>query len=159
MRRIRFRFLIWIVHVFLIFLFSACTSKLTPLQMDLEAPGWNIRTGQAVWNTKSNKKPVIGDIVLAQHESGDAWINFSKSSLPVFSAQVSDNRWWIDMVVQNKQWSGRGKPPRRFAWFKVIDTVFKNQIPKDWSVVKPSAEEWLISNQRTDESIRLILDI
>jgi len=141
------------------FILAACVTIPEPPEIDLDSFGWRIRVGQALWTpAEGGIKPIAGDIILARHNTGDAWIDFSKSSLPVFIAQTADGYWWIELVSKAKRWSGHGKPPAKFIWFTVVDAVFQGQDSEHWETERRGALEWIITHRNTNESIKLILD-
>ena len=137
---------------------TSCVSHSPAPDLDLDSPGWRVRTGQALWAAEGGDRPIAGDIVIALNEDGGAWIDFSTSSVPVFQARISGDYWWIDMFLKDKHWSGRGDPPARFVWFAVIDAVFESEPPRNWEAAVTAFNEWTISKPGDGEFVRLILD-
>ena len=137
---------------------AACTS-LRPLpEVDLSDPGWTLWNGQAVWKPRSDRPALAGDLIAARHTNNDILVCFSKPPLPIFTAQVAGELWKIDFLERERSYTGRGRPPQRFIWFRVPDLLSGAPAPPDWEVQTTANGQWSIVNQGTGESIRVVLD-
>ncbi|MFW2403785.1 MAG: hypothetical protein ACN4GT_03385 [Gammaproteobacteria bacterium] len=127
--------------------------------VDLDAPGWQVWTGQATWRRNAEAPRLAGDIVAARRDNDDVFVNFSKAALPLFSAQTADGKWQIEFVERGRDYSGRGKPPKRFAWFFLPALLADPTAELEgWSVDRPAADELVLENPETGEIIRMFLD-
>jgi hypothetical protein len=143
---------------FIIFGLVACT-PLKPLpEVNLSDPGWTLWSGQAVWTPPSDRPPLAGDLIAARHRNNDILVNFSKPPFPIFTAQVAGKLWKIDFLERKRSYTGRGRPPQRFIWFRLPDLLSGVPAPPDWEVQKVADAQWSIVNQQTGESIRVVLD-
>lgn len=127
-------------------------------QVDLTDAGWTVWVGQAIWKPRSDRPPLAGDLLIAQHTNRDVLVSFSKSLLPIFTAQTAGGLWRIDFVERGRSYSGRGRPPDRFVWFRLPYLIAGASAPKNWEIDAAGSGEWSIINDRTGETIKLVLD-
>src|SRR3989442_1149973 len=81
--------------------------------VDLAAPGWTVREGQAVWRARREAPEIAGEILMAANPDGRALVQFTKTPFPFVIARTAMDAWQIEMPTQNKRYSGRGQPPAR----------------------------------------------
>lgn len=126
--------------------------------VDLSEPDWTVWRGQAVWSPGADQPPLAGELIVARHRSGDVLIDFSKPPFPIFTAWTASRSWRIDFVDRGRSRSGRGRPPQRFVWFR-IPAILDGALPTgDWLAERVGENRWSFVNDRTGESIRLVLD-
>ena len=143
---------------FIIFGLCACTT-LEPLpEVDFSDPDWTLWSGQALWKPRSDRPALAGDLIAARHRNNDILVSFSKPPFPIFTAQVAGKLWKIDFLESERSYMGRGRPPQRFIWFRLPDLLSGAPAPRDWEVRNVADGNWFIVNQRTGESIRVVLD-
>src|SRR5438552_18881541 len=75
--------------------------------VDLSAPGWTVRQGQALWRPKKNAPEIAGELLVAQRD-GQAFVQFTKTPFPFVIAQASTNGWQLELPTQNKRYGGHG---------------------------------------------------
>lgn len=151
--------------VALLLLLAGCATvgpTIDPLpEVDLDAPAWTVRTGQALWKRQDDATPLAGEVLVARHQDGDVLVSFSKPPLPLFTARTAggkDGAWRIDFVRGGRAFSGHGRPPKRFVWFALPGVLAGGPAPKGWRVERPADDEWLLTSGKSGETIRLVLD-
>lgn len=138
--------------------FIGC-SRLLPLPaVDLDDPEWTVWEGQALWTPRSDRTSLAGDLLVARNPDGDVLISFSKSPFPIFTAQTSGRSWRIDFIDKGRSYSGLGRPPSRFVWFRLPELIEGTPAPKPWAVERSAENEWTILNLKTGEKVRVVLD-
>jgi len=141
------------------FLVFAGCSTVGPLpRVDLDDPSWSVRTGQALWKPRSDRPQLAGELIVARHTAGWVFVSFSKPPLPIFTAQTDDASWRIDFVERGRSYSGSGRPPKRFVWFRLPELIDGSAAPPGWGVERPTDDEIVLENPRTGEVIRVVLD-
>ncbi len=134
-------------------------SSVTPLpEVDLNAPGWTVWTGQALWKAEASQPAIAGEIVLARHQNSDVLISFAKPPVPIFTAQTYGKRWTIDLIHNQRSHSGTNGPPARFVWFQIPALIQDSTMPKGWQVDAEDDSIWQLRNPDSGESIRVVLD-
>ena len=130
---------------------SCATSPLPPA--DLEAPGWQVRHGQAVWRPRRDAAELAGELLVATHPDGDFVVNFSKPPLDLVVARRSGTRWQIDYPLEARRLAGHGAPPARLLWLHLADAL-SGRPTRPPVTFEPSARRtWRLSNPKTGESI------
>jgi len=130
-------------------------------EVDLDQPEWSVRTGQALWKRKGDARPLAGEVIVARHEDGDVLVSFSKPPLPLFTARTAGTKnrsWQIDFVRRGRSYSGRGRPPKRFVWFDLPGVLAGAPAPQGWTLERQADDEWLLTQGKSGETIRLVLD-
>lgn len=135
-----------------------CSRVVSLPEVDLTDPQWTVWEGQALWKPRSDLPALAGDLIVARNGKEDVLISFSKSPIPIFTAQKSGRFWRIDFVEQGKSYSGIGRPPKRFVWFRLPALLEGASAPKHWEVEEVAEDDWSMSNRRTGETIRVVLD-
>ncbi len=137
---------------------AGCTPFASLPKVDLSSPGWKVWNGQARWQPDADRSALAGELIAAQHSGGDVLVVFSKPPFPIFTAQTSGKLWKIDFVERARSYSGLGRPPERFVWFRVPDVLEGGSAPEDWRVESNADGQWSITNDGTGEAIWLVID-
>lgn len=135
-----------------------CSKIVSLPEVDLDDPGWTVWEGQALWTPRSDLTALAGDLIVARNPDGDVLVSFSKSSFPIFTAQTEDNKWRIDFIDKGRSYSGIGRPPKKFVWFRLPDLLQGVSLSKPWEVDEVADREWSMVNRKTGETIRVVLD-
>ena len=143
---------------FLLFGLVSCSRIVSLPEVDLEDPEWTIWEGQALWTPRSDRTAVAGDLIVARNADGDVLISFSKSPFPIFTAQTSGRLWRIDFVDKGRSYYGIGRPPKKFVWFFLPELIEGVPAFKHWEIQDVEDGEWSMSNRKTGETIRVVLD-
>jgi hypothetical protein len=136
---------------------AGCAAPTRLPEVDLSSPGWAVRSGQARWQRGPDRPALAGELIAARHADGDVLVVFSKPPFPIFTAHTADGLWQIDFAGGGS-YSGRGAPPSRFIWFYVPGILQGAPAPEGWQVEALAPDDWSITNHRTGEAIRLVLD-
>jgi hypothetical protein len=102
------------VAPFALFLCS-CRSIPELPAINLNAPGWNLRQGQAVWRSERDKPEIAGELVLATR-GDETMLQLSKNPLPFVTVQTSGRKWQVNFAPQRRRFSGIGEPTTRLLW-------------------------------------------
>ena len=142
----------------LLLLLTGCQTgpKLKPV--NLSEPGWKLHQGQALWQSKRDAPEIAGEIVLAVHADGRAFIQFLKNPLPLVTAEVGPTGWHIDFIPQKRSFSGRGIPPRQLIWLHLLRGLEQIVPPEDFTMWKTFEGGTRIEDKRTGENITLFLN-
>jgi len=142
-----------LVSLFLMFLLGCVTSgPMAPL--DMSAPGWQVRQGQAIWKPDSKKPEITGDIVLAANPSGNSYLQFSKT-MPIVSAQTTPDRWSVEFPPENKHYSGGGTGPARLVWVQLLRVIEGRELKGDWRLIYPSKEFIALEDDESGERLEV----
>lgn len=142
----------------LLLLLTGCATVGPLPEVDLDAPAWSVRTGQALWKRKGDAPPIAGEVIVARNEDGDVLVSFSKPPLPLFTARTEGRAWRIDFVRGGRAFSGHGRPPKRFVWFALPGVLAGDPAPQGWRTKREADDEWLLTSGKSGETIRLVLD-
>ena len=130
-----------------------CASGPPLAPVDLTAPGWRMREGQAIWKPGADAPELVGDIVLATYSTG-SYVRFSKT-LPIVNARWEGDRWEAEFPPQNKRYSGGGNPPKRIAWFNLLKGMEGRELPEDWIFSEGADGSALLVNHKTGERLEV----
>ncbi|MDB6017538.1 MAG: hypothetical protein JWR19_2027 [Pedosphaera sp.] len=137
--------------VLLLILLTSCRTAPPILPVNLAAPGWTTRQGQAVWRPKKEGPEIAGELLVATRPDGASFVQFTKTPLPFVVAQTTSNSWQIHIVLNNKTYSGNGTPPARLLWLHLPRCLSGSPPPKFWQWQLLGDDSWRLSNQRTGE--------
>ncbi len=135
-----------------------CSRLISLPEVDLHDPQWTVWEGQALWTPRKGLTALAGDLIVARNPKGDVLVSFSKSPFPIFTAQTSGSLWRIDFIDKGRSYSGIGRPPRKFVWFRLPDLLEGAAPPKHWMAGTRTARELVLINRKTGEKIRVVLD-
>lgn len=119
--------------------------------VNLQAPGWALRQGQAVWKLPSGPE-IAGEVLLATGPTNQSFVQFSKSPFPVLIGQTSGTRWQVELPTQKKSYAGPGLPPKRLMWLYLPRAIRGQPLPAHW-IWKQAESNWRLENQKTGEAI------
>ena len=121
--------------------------------VDLKAPEWKIQQGQAVWRQKRSSPEIAGEILVATKPDGQAFIQFTKTPFPLINAQISGGKWQVEISMQNRRFSGKGRPPKRLIWLRLPSLLAGGKPPAGWSWRLENTKEWRLENRSSGELI------
>jgi hypothetical protein len=133
--------------------FFGCQSVPPFAPVDLKAADWKIRQGQAVWRQKRSSPEIAGEVLVATKPDGQAFVQFTKTPFPLINAQISDGKWQVEISMQNKRFSGKGKPPKRLIWLSLPGMLAGGKPPDGWSWRFENRKEWRLENRSSGELI------
>jgi hypothetical protein len=135
-------------------LVSACRSAPPLPRVDLRAPGWNVRQGQAIWTPARNTTGIAGEILVATGPSDRVLVQFSKNPFPMVTAGAGPDSWELAIPTQGKRYSYPGKPPKRVLWFQLPSAIAGRSLAKPWIWTSSALSgRWRLSNPSSGESL------
>ena len=120
---------------------------------NLSEPGWRISHGQAVWRRSERSPEIAAELLIATNEGNQTVVEFTKTPLPILVAQTSSNGWRIELISENKDYSGRGQPPSSLLWFHLVPCIRGEAPPKGVSFKRLNESRWRLENTRSGELI------
>jgi len=138
----------------LFLLATGCRSLPVPGPVDLAKPGWTVRQGQALWRGSGQSAEVAGDLLVATHQDGRSYVQFSKIPFPIITAQSSLRAWQIHFSARNQTRSGNGSPPSRWLWFQLPKCLSLRPPEAPWQFSKVNPENWRLENLLTEELLQ-----
>lgn len=135
-----------------------CSTLVKPLPaFNLQEAGWSVRQGQAIWQPEEKAPELVGDILLATHPNGRAFVQFSKG-LPIVNAQLEGGKWQVSFPPENREYRGAGKPPKRIVWLHLPDLFQGGNPPGGWSLVTQREKELEVAQEQRGERLRVVLE-
>lgn len=116
-------------------------------------PGWQVEQGQALWRPKAKAPELGGDLVVARDHTGRCLIQFDKTPMEIFSAQITSNRWLIKFPQRKMNFSGATPPPTRLAWLYLPAALAGRPLPGCFHFTQKPDGGWRLENSRTGESL------
>lgn len=121
---------------------------------DLQAPGWEVRHGQALWSPRRDAEGIAGEILIAIQKDNRTLVQFSKTPFTIIAAGVGPNSWELEVPTQGKHYSHRGTPPDRVIWFQMLRAIAAEDLPRPWSWTSPDSDgSWRLENKSSGESL------
>ena len=134
----------------LLAMMSGC-STLPPMEaVDVTQEGWTRKRGQAVWKFGDRAPELVGELMVAVHEDGRLFVEFTKSVVTVASARTDNEQWIFELPMYDRTLSGRGAPSHRFALFQFGLIVRGQSLPSNWEY-QGEASGWRLANPSTGE--------
>ena len=137
---------------------TGCRTAPPQAPFNTAEPGWRLREGQALWRTSRTAPEMAGEIVVATHPDGRAFLQFSKTPLPFVSAQCSGDRWQIDFIPEHRTLTGQGEPSLRLFWLHVLRALGGNPPPPPLELRALENHGWRLSNPSNGESVDAYLN-
>lgn len=118
----------------------------------LTSPGWRSSETPVVWRPSTKSPELTGELLLASHEDGSRFIQFSKGGLPVVVAQQSAVGWRISSSLRSGTFGGRGSPPSSVAWFQ-LRSIPPTSMSPPWVLTNLATGGWVVVHPRTGEML------
>lgn len=125
--------------------------------VDLAQPGWTIQHGQAIWKSSAEAPEIAGELVLASRLDGSSFLQFTKTPLPLVTAQATSNSWQIQFVPENRTFSGPGQPPRRLLWLHLPRCLQGHCDERHFDYRTLPSGNQLLEDRNTRETIEFFL--
>jgi hypothetical protein len=120
--------------------------------VDLKAPGWSVREGQAVWH-RGEGIEIAGEVLVALVPDGDrAWVQFMKTPFPIVQGQVVKSAWELEIPTENRRYSAPGHPPKRLLWLQ-LPRILRGEAPPKGLLWQTNSTGWKLANLNSGESI------
>jgi hypothetical protein len=131
--------------------FAGCQSARPLPPADLDAQGWEIKQGQAVWRPDRHKPELAGELLLGIRPNGDSFVQFTKTPFPLVTAKKTSISWEASFGPEGLRFSGNGPAPARIIWLRLDDILFRGAPPpRRWSL-QLSGENWRLEHSSTGE--------
>jgi hypothetical protein len=104
-----------------------------------------------VWRAKKDAPEIAGDLMVATNPDGRSIVQFTKTPLPFIVAECTSNSWQIQIVPNNKTYSGRGTPPARLVWLHLPQCLRGAPPPKAWTWKRLEDDRWRLENSGSGE--------
>jgi hypothetical protein len=132
-------------------LLGACATPVFP-PVDLASAGWRTRVGQAIWKPDRSKPEIVGDLLIATDQNGNAYLEFSKT-FPIVSARLTTNAWQVEFPPQRRHYAAQGNPPARIGWLQLLRAADERSVGPPWEVSGKSEKSITLANATTGERI------
>ena len=133
---------------------TGCSTPPKAEAVDLSAPGWTVRQGQALWKPGADKPEIAGDVVVSTHPTAGSYIQFSKT-LPIVSGRITSAGWEFENIAENKRYSGGGKPPKAIVWLQLLRAIDGQDISDRWTVARPSSDFVTLEDEFRGERLQI----
>ncbi len=134
------------------FLAEGCRTAGPAPKLNLQAPGWTLHQGQAVWRLEHGSREIAGEVLVATGRDGRAFVQFTKAPFPIVTAQLAPHEWWAEFPPQGKRYSGHGNPPERIIFLQLARILAGNPPLKNWSW-QSDPSGWKLTNEKSGESL------
>lgn len=134
-------------------LLAGCRTGPETGPINLSAPGWTVREGQAAWRPRHGAPEIAGELLLATHADRSTFLQFAKTPIPFVIAQAGDDRWRIEFVPDHKSYSGHGRPPGGIGWLQLARCLAGTPPAPPWRWATRPENRWRLENPRTGESL------
>ncbi len=124
-----------------------------PLHFDTNEPGWQVRQGQAVWRLQAQATELAGELVVARHPDGRAFVQFAKPPVTLASATQSRETWQFALPLQRRSGRGHNPPPPTVVWFQLVRLLRGESTGPDWRGERFADGRWRLENIRTGETL------
>jgi len=131
---------------------AACRATPPLAPVNLSEGSWTIRHGQAVWRQETKAPGIAGELLLATGPARRAFVQFTKTPLPVVVAQTTADAWQIEFVPDHRTYSGRGQPPQ-LAWLQLASCLAGVAPPPGWRWEKFDDARWRLENKVSGEML------
>jgi hypothetical protein len=125
---------------------------------DLAAPGWQTRTGQAVWQPGRNAAEITGELLVATRADGETFVQFTKNPFPFIIARSTTNSWQIEIPPAEKFYSGRGTPSARLIWLQFARWIQHETLADSIRASSDDAQHWRLENTANGETLEGVLN-
>jgi len=139
----------------LMFVVSGC--RTAPPGPDLSEPGWQRRSGEAVWKENRGSPEIIGTAILGVNHDGRVLFKFGTNSQMLVKAELSADEWRLDYTLERRHYSGKGIPPKNLTWIYLLRAIEQIEPPKDYIIWRTFEGGTRIENKETGEMINLYI--
>ncbi|MFA6544654.1 MAG: hypothetical protein WCS99_09535 [Limisphaerales bacterium] len=129
-----------------------CACRTAPLpRIDTSAPGWNQRSGQAVWTPGRGAGDVVIDLEVWKRADGECLLDVSKAGLSFVLAHITADTWRIESATGRRH-SAHGNPPARVGWLQLARALAGPPPAAPWQFERRDGGAWRLTNPKTGES-------
>lgn len=135
---------------------AGCRALPTLPPADLNAGGWSVRHGQAIWKPNQFRPELAGELLLATNVNGDCLIEFTKTPFVLATARQSGDLWLAQIGGGRHEWQGHGAGPRLFSWFELPHVLAGEKSSPSWRFTQTNGT-WRLENWRNGEWLEGVL--
>jgi hypothetical protein len=117
-----------------------------------------VREGQALWLHSAKSSEIAGELLVASKPGGRVFVQFSKNPFPMLLAQTTADAWEVRLPLENRRYSGPGRPPRRLIWLYLPGLLAGDPPPKNWEWQSQPDGHFRLHNPYSGETISGFLD-
>ena len=115
--------------------------------------GWHVQEGQALWRPRRGFPELGGDLVFASDGEGRCLIQFAKTPMSLVCVQTTRARWLIQFPPRGWSFTGRRRPPTRFAWLYLPAALAGEPLPASMRFERKAEGGWRLENTRSGETV------
>jgi len=140
-------------------LVTGCAAPNRPAtSVDLTAPGWVVRQGQAVWRSEASATDLAGELLLATHPNGGAWLQFAKPPVELASAVADADGWRLCLPIQRRTLHGRFDGQSLPGWVELLDRHQGHAGTAGWRFASKPGGHWELIHDSTGERLEGFLN-
>ena len=132
-------------------LLPACRTAPPLPPVDLQAAGWEVRQGQAVWTSARGATGVAGELIVASGADGAGFVQFAKPPFTLVTAHAQAGVWGLELHQTRRHLRGAGQPPARIVWFALVEAVAGRMPGGGWQFAREGPANWRLANPGTGE--------
>jgi len=134
-------------------LLPACRTTPSLPPVDLQATGWRVRQGQAVWTSARGASGVAGELIVAIRGDGACFVQFAKPPFTLVTAHSQAGAWALELPPTRRYFHGLGQPPARFVWIALAEALAGRAPGGGWQFAWPEPAGWRLANPATGEAL------
>jgi hypothetical protein len=131
---------------------SGCITRPPLPPVDLQAEGWKVRQGQAVWKRNREAPELAGELLVASRP-GHSLVQFTKAPFTILSGRQTPQSWEMRVPMRNERHAGPGTAPKRLVWFHLPRVLDGARVARPWTWELRQDGTWRLGNERTREYI------
>ncbi len=142
-----------------VLLLAGCATPSVLPSLDVSGPGWKTWEGQAVWENRFDKNPLIGEFVTGVSQSeGVRFAELSKGGIPIVRARRTAEKWEIQFVPMNLAQKGKGtNVSKKWIFLHLPDIMAGANPPEGWSVER-AKDRVILTNPKLKERLELMVE-
>lgn len=112
-----------------------------------------MQRGQAVWNPRRGAQEMAGELIVATHADGRAFVQFTKEPFSIVTAQADSRAWQVTFPGYGRSWCGRGALPARWLWLQLPRAVVGGSPEPPWRMNRRDPATFSLDNPVTGERL------
>jgi hypothetical protein len=155
MKMLRFPALLLLPCLFL----AACATPSDLPELDVSGPNWSTWQGQAVWESKYSKDPLIGEFVTGLSTTKLVrFAELTKGGVPIIRARRTTENWEVQFVPNNIAQKGKGSKVSKKWIFLHLPDVLNGSLPPEGWTVERKKDRVILTNAKQKETLELLVE-